>query len=149
MAKRQKPVHQTALPLKQWMDARNKSGVQVAKLLNISMSQTITNWLARGVPAYRIPEVAALCGLTTDEYRIQAGLAPGSVKGKQPTLLGATHMADFKALPDYLQMYIERQTSDLRKLYETLPAWLRDKLVPPKDAEQYQTWERDIQALMR
>lgn len=75
MAYRQRPVHDTAIPLQNWMLENRKKGVDVARQLNISQSQTITNWLARGIPAYKIPDVAKLCGFSTDQYLSLVGLS--------------------------------------------------------------------------
>lgn len=147
MAKRQNEVHRTALPLLQRINAGKFTRTQVAKKLDVQQ-QHVTNWLRRGIPASRLSDVAALCEISTDEYRLEAGLVKFS-KAKQGKLASAPHTADFDALPAGLQDYIERKTRELRALHEALPAWLREKFdSPPKDPAQYATWERDIEGLI-
>lgn len=147
MAHRQNEVHRTALPLLQRINAGKFTKAQAARKLGVQQAN-LTNWLSRGIPAGKIPDVAVLCELTTDEYRLEAGLAKFS-KAKQGKLASAPHAADFDALPAGLQDYIERKTRELRALHEALPAWLREKFdSPPKDPAQYAVWERDIEGLI-
>lgn len=118
-----------------------------AKKLNV-LSQHITNWLRRGIPATRLHDVADLCGLDTDAYRLEAGLPTARRQPKQGKLATHALVSDFEALPDGLQTYVSRKASELRRLYEGLPVWLREKMEPPKDPAKYREWERDIEALM-
>lgn len=147
MAKRKTEMHRNALPLMQRINEGKTTRGKVAKALDVG-PQHVTNWLRRGIPAARIPDVANHIGISTDEYRLEAGLLPKGAKGKQGKLHAAPHMRDFDALPDGLQSYIVRKTIELRRLYESLPAWLRDKLIPPKDPDQYRAWELDIETLI-
>lgn len=146
MAKRKLPIHQSAMPLIKLINEGKFTKSVVALKLHV-LPQHVTNWLKRGIPAKRLHDVADLCGLSTDEYRREAGL-PTHARGKQGTLDAGPFMQDFEALPPALQVYAARKTAELRTLYEGLPAWLRDKLQPPKDMDQYRAWERDIEALM-
>lgn len=147
MAKRKRPVHRTALPLLHCITAGKFTRAQVAEKLGLDV-QNVTNWLARGIPAKELSSVASLCELSTDDYRIQAGLA---TRGPQRLPAGedATEVAPFEMLPEFLQIYITRKIAALLHRYESVPIWLRDKLAPPSDPDQYSQWETQIEAVMQ
>lgn len=148
MAKRQHAIHQTAMPLnKRFLDG-SLTRKKVADLLGIGV-QNVTNWLRRGVPAEKIDEVAAICGLTESEYKSEAGIRVKSVTKPRQADLGNSAILDhLDALPVYLQDYLLKKTEELRKRWEKIPAWLREKLAPPKDPASYREWERNIEGLM-
>ena len=81
MAHRQKPVHPSALPLARRLDDRSFTRGGVSDALKLDNVQNVTNWLARGVPHSRMPQLARLFGLTVDEYLREAGML-GSVNVK-------------------------------------------------------------------
>ncbi len=146
MSRRETEIHRTAIPLLRRINEGRFTRTEAAKKLDV-LQQHITNWLRRGVPSARMPDVATLCGLSTDEYRLEAGLLSKGAKPKQGKLTTALHIEDFEVLPDGLQDYIIKKTSELRALYEGLPT-IRDKLSPPKDPDQYRAWELDIEVLI-
>ncbi len=84
MATRTTPVHDTALPLLKRINQGLFTKAKVARELNV-LPQHVTNWLARGIPAARLHDVAALCGLSTDAYRREAGLP---INAKAPKIDG-------------------------------------------------------------
>lgn len=147
MSRRETEIHRTALPLLRRINEGKFTRTDVARKLDVK-AQHVTNWLSRGVPSARLPDVAALCGVSTDQYRLEAGLLRGA-KARQAKLETAPYLEDFEALPDGLQAYIASRTAQLRALYEGFPSWLRDKLdTAPKDPDQYRAWEIDIETLM-
>jgi len=148
MAHRQKPVHQSALPLARRLGDRSFTRAGISEALKLENVQNVTNWLARGVPAGRMPALARLFGLTVDEYLQEAGMAPKSPRDRK-NVAAASHMENFQSLPPMLQEYIKRKTSDLRSMYDNIPTWLRDTLVAPKDPKQYAAWERNIEELVQ
>lgn len=129
------------------MNAGDFTREDLAAELEVTV-QTITNWLSRGVSWKGLPLVAAYCKLSTDEYLYEAGLLTKAPKGRNGTIAAAALVENFSALPDFLQAYIENKTANLRRAYDGIPAWLRDKLAPPKDPVQYRQWEREIEGLM-
>jgi hypothetical protein len=146
MAHRQKPVHQSALPLARRLGDRSFTRAGISDALKLENVQNVTNWLARGVPAGRMPALAQLFGLTVDEYLQEAGMIR---RGPRKSAGVTSHMESFSALPPMLQEYIRRKTADLRSMYDNIPSWLRDTLVAPKDPKQYAGWEREIEALVQ
>lgn len=147
MRKRTTPVHQSAMPLQKRINDGKFTKSQLAAKLDVR-PQHVTNWLSRGIPSRRIQDVAALCGLNSDDYLREAGIESKHAAPKQQKLDSPALLQDFEVLPDGLRTHILRKTRELRDLYEALPVWLRDKLVPPKDPERYREWERDIEALV-
>ncbi len=159
MANRQKPVHPSALPLARRLDDRSFTRAGVSDALKLENVQNVTNWLARGVPAGRMQQLARLFGLTLEEYQREAGMLGKSPREKRRAgaSVGVTRGAgtsgslteDYQALPPMLQEYVRRKTADLRNMYANIPTWLRDTLVAPKDPRQYVAWEREIEALVQ
>lgn len=110
--------------------------------------QRIANWKRRGIPAAEVGRVAAVLGITYEEYMREAGVEIPSVArqpGGQYTLEGQRLLNDFNALPDWLQEHIARKTAELRAYADSLPAYVRDGMKgPPKDPASYTDWERHI-----
>lgn len=138
MAKRLKEVHASAGPLWRCISGGKFTRAQAAKRLGLVDVQNITNWLSRGVPARRLSDVAELCGLSTDEYRAQAGLR------HPPRITAPALSGQFQSLPDGLRTYIARKISDLHDYAQSLPSFLRSKLEPPPDHEEYVEWEQEL-----
>lgn len=82
MATRSTPVHDTALPLLRRINDGRFTKAEAARSLGV-LPQHITNWLARGIPAAQLHRVAALCKLTTDQYRAEAGLPVNEMAQRQ------------------------------------------------------------------
>ena len=144
VAKRKRAVHQSALPLLNFINSGKLTRAEVARKLNLDV-QNVTNWLARGVPAKQLPEVAALCDLSTDEYRAQAGLGV-KTRPDRPKNVMAEH--GYNALPIYLQQYVVRKIDNLLRTYNAVPIEMRMKLSPPKNPEQYRLWESEIESVL-
>lgn len=144
MGTRKTEVHRSALPLLRRIKDGRLKRQEVEKKLDIK-PQHLTNWLTRGVPARRLPDVAAVCDLSTDEYRLEAGMV---IRARGKDLLAQALLTDFRALPEGLREHIARKTAALRELCQDMPKFLMESLKPPKDPEKYKEWERDIEILM-
>ncbi|MBE0615224.1 MAG: hypothetical protein IH604_16245 [Burkholderiales bacterium] len=144
MAKRKRAVHQSAMPLLNCINSGRLTRAEVAKKLNLDV-QNVTNWLARGIPAKQLPEVAALCDLSTDEYRAQAGLGV-KTRPDRPENVMAAH--GYHSLPIFLQQYVLRKIDSLLRTYNAVPVEMRKKLSPPKNPEQYRQWESEIESVL-
>lgn len=75
MRNRTRSIHDSARPL----NARLLNGQLTRKKVadHFGFAQAaVTNWLARGISAKELPKVAALCGITYEEYLREAGI-PG------------------------------------------------------------------------
>ncbi len=73
MGNRTRPVHATATPLSRRFEEGALSRKGVAKALGVEV-QNVTNWLARGVPSEKIDDLAELCGITPEQYKVEAGM---------------------------------------------------------------------------
>ena len=74
------PKSYPSAPLRKWLDARDKGArAELARKLDIDQAN-ITNWLARGIPAYRLRDVCAAINIPQDEYLAQVGLLPPKSK---------------------------------------------------------------------
>jgi len=143
MSQRLKEVHGSAGPLWRCISEGKFTRAQAAKKLGLVDVQNITNWLSRGIPARRLSDVADLCGLTTDDYRAQAGLRPH----RQGSVATTTMVvSQFEALPEGLRKYVTRKIADLNGYADSLPSFLRTKLDPPLDPDEYMKWEQEILA---
>lgn len=150
MAKRKNPIHQTAMPLYAYMQGAKVRGTTVAERIGVK-SQHVFNWLVRGIPAEQISNVAALCGISTDEYRKQAGIASTVERGVPLSDLTESTIAveQIAALPPFLRHYIASKIRHMVRHYNAVPPYMRGRLDPPRDdAEQYAMWERDIEHLL-
>ena len=130
MANRTREVCDLSLPLLRRINegkfTKSGAAAMLEKLLGKPVRpQDITNWLARGIPPARIPAVARICGISTDQYYSEAGAkvtgAPSSPPEQLPddelSLLrayrsvSATHkMAAhnfLKATPKQVDMFTE------------------------------------------
>jgi hypothetical protein len=146
VAKRKRAVHQSAMPLLNCINSGRLTRAEVAKKLNLDV-QNVTNWLARGIPAKQLPDVAALCELSTDEYRAQAGLGVKvKTRPNRPEDVMAAH--GYHALPTFLQQYILRKIERLLRTYNAVPIVMRKKLSPPKNPDQYRQWESEIESVL-
>ena len=144
MAKRKRAVHQSAMPLFKFINSGRLTRAEVAKKLNLDV-QNVTNWLARGIPAKQLSDVAALCELSTDQYRAQAGLGV-KTRPNRPEDVMAAH--GYQALPIFLQQYVLRKIDSLLRTYNAVPNEMRKKLSPPKNPEQYRQWESEIESML-
>ena len=143
MANRKKPIHPTAEPLFRLIREGRFTRAQAAEILGCSV-QNITNMQSRGIPPNRVSDVASLCGMATDDYRLQAGLIPGA----KPTVLASTALQEFNLLPGFLQAYLQRKVSALLVRYNKIPLKLRKRLLPPSDVDQLRLWETEIENLV-
>ena len=84
MPTRNRSFHKTAQPLLNRLNAGKVSRSDVAREMGVSAA-VVSNWLTRGVPAPRMPELALLLGITFDQYRAECGFAVQPV-GKQTEL---------------------------------------------------------------
>ncbi len=148
MANRQKPVHRSALPVLVWIRGQKKMTEAdfCANVLNISHGRW-TNWKARGVPSSQHAAVARSIGKDIGEYLAEIGKLPPQ-DPKKLKVSGQKWIADFNELPDFLQAIMSKKISELRKHWEELPPWFKDKLTPPKDPIQYRQWELEIEDLI-
>ena len=146
MAKRQHSTHPSAAPLLACIEAGKFTRAEAARRLKLESVQIITNWLRmdRGIPSNRLSDVAALCGLSTDDYRARAGLIPAAPGSSNSARL----IAEFEALPDGLKFYLTRKASELRRYSESLTPFQVRATIPPDDPTAYQNWERELHADM-
>lgn len=146
MARRKTGIHRTALPLFQRIKDKKLSRAKVQRELGIE-PQVLTNWLSRGIAARRLPDVAAVCGISTDQYRLECGTTVRN-KPKQGSLEAVALLVDFEKLPDGLKAYIERTTAELLEMYETMPSFLQIALKHRPDAASYREWEKGIREMV-
>jgi hypothetical protein len=142
MKERKRVIHPSAVPLLACIDSGKFTRKEVARRLGLANQANVTNWLARGIPARQIPEVAQLCGLSSEEYLARAGMTRTHPSGKVST---TALMADFEPLPEGVKRYLLRHASDLRSYCESLPQFLLDSIAPPESPEGFSEWAAKLQ----
>lgn len=136
-----------ALPLFNRIGRTKGGAAGFAKKIDLS-EQRLSNWKRRGIPARELPRVTAALGINVETYLREASQSPDRAgePGAQYGSESATLIEDFAALPTWLQEHIARKASELRRYAESLPTFVRDGMKPPpKDAEGYRVWEREIE----
>ena len=141
MANRKKDVYKTAIPLYQLIEQGSLTRASIVKSLAVS-NQTITNWLARGVPAARLTEVAEVCGMNTDEYRYNAGMSSRLPVGGKSLSIG------IEGLPKFMRAYLQAKAEDMLRHYQSVPEWIRARLEPPADPKHYELWREGLEVLL-
>lgn len=81
MKERRTPPPTLAAPLKKHLGDQRGAKAALCEKLDISQA-VLTNWLRRGVPRGRLPEVAEYMGISTDDYLEQAGERKARKEGK-------------------------------------------------------------------
>ena len=143
MSTRVRPVHRSAIPLLNAMQAGRFTRASASLKLGVSV-QVLGNWLARGVPARRAPDVAALLGMPTDRYLLVSGFVSENLSAAP--LQGIT--ASYAALPPILQQYICDKVEKLAQAYSQIPADMIGKLSPPVDSAKYIRWQSEIEGIL-
>lgn len=142
MSSRERTIHPSAQILYEALGAGHLTRADVMRVLGLASRQNVTNWLSHGIPARHIPDVAKLCGMSTDEYRARSGI--GGAAGALPfPPIHREHeqlVANFDALPRGLQVYFLRKIKEARKFAAGLPAFLLEDV--PDDDARLRAWER-------
>lgn len=141
---REMPV--SALPLKVWLAGQGHGAkAALARKLRIDHGR-LTNWLRRGIPHGKVYAIAAEMGLSYEQYRARAGVP--SAMPLQGSLETAALIDDFERLPAGLKAFVAFQTTELREIYESLPAYMQAGLKRRPTTESYKEWEQGIRELM-
>lgn len=145
-SRRERTIHPTASILFEALSAGRITRAEVTRRLDLRNRQSVTNWLVHGIPPRHLPGVAALCGLSTDEYRAKVGLVTALESGAIEPVATSTEqlVANFENLPAGLQLYVLRKVKEWRKYADTLPSFLRDAVKPPEDVGALRAWELEF-----
>ena len=109
--------------------------------------QAVNGWRARGMIAKKhLPVISRLTGKPI-AYFLEDGQAAKQPEG-QYTFEANRLLDDYHALPEGLKEHLARKAAELRAYVEALPPFLRQKLQPPTDWEEYKQFERELEADM-
>jgi len=139
-------IHKSALPLLRRINDGTLTRADVSAHFGFPVN--VSNWLVRGISAKRLPEVAAACGLTTEEYLAEAGMA-GDLALSRDLIAPDTPIAhDFNQLPPDLQRYLADKISDTVRNYKAIPKGMRLEPAPPRNSPQYAQWAANVEGLL-
>jgi len=119
------PPHPRAKPL---FDRLGRGGAaDVADQLNVS-EQVVSNWRRRGVPAKEVGRVAAVIGITYEQYMLEVG-GPAAPKTQEAEAIKALR----DAIPEWRSYVLglamigrEQQALFLRTMGKSLPTQRKD-----------------------
>jgi len=150
VGRREREAHPTAAPLLDALNAGKLTRADIQQKLGLGSRQVVTNWLAYGVPARHLPSVAALCGLSTDAYRERVGLAGADPDSRIDPAVTRTEqlLANYGALPAWMQDYFLRKMKEARKYADVLPEFMARDAASPVDEAKLRVIERDFLAKM-